>query len=93
METKRGIYADVPDDEGVNINPELLRKLNETLDLLDENKSLEFINYVFTYADKVTEKARQYAEAHNEDYRAVLRKMMDEDKEFVEGLSYFRKSK
>lgn len=92
MGARQGKYADVPNDGGAGINAKLLKIINEALDLVDETKRSEFIDYVFTSFDKVTGNARRYAKAHGEDYGTVLRKMIDEDKEFDEKLQYFRKS-
>lgn len=60
---------------------------------MDENKRLEFMEYAFTTFDRLTKEAHRYAETHNENYGTALHKIIDEDKEFVEKLSYFRKSK
>lgn len=92
MGAKLEKYAGTPDGKCRELDPKLVEKINRTLDLVDENKRTDFIGYIFTVFDKLTEKARRYAEAHNEDYGSVLRKIIDEDKEFVEKLSYFRKS-
>lgn len=67
-------------EDDIEINPKLMKIINETLDLVKKEKRMEFINYIFSSYDQAVRNARDYAEINQVDYKISLKQEIEEQK-------------
>ena len=60
----------------LQIDMEVIEALNETLDLLNENRKMDYLSTLVFYADKDLKKAKGYAVAHEIDLETALKRTM-----------------
>jgi hypothetical protein len=62
--------------EDVKINPRKIELLMETLDLVKEEKRVEYIDSLVDQVEQDIDKAQHYAESQGVDYQTALKQVM-----------------
>lgn len=78
------------------LDPELIKKANEMLNLVEPEKIPEYLEYFLERVERNKKEAEKYSELHNVDFKTAIGKVMGEEEkteEYWQKLEYFAKNK